>query len=333
MIQPVDSDEQFKFLGSSRPLSDCFRRSEYGFEGEHPCAGDVTGPGCKLLPELEELLLHAGGGDDQVQLHHLVVVPQQGGQVKVLVVRPAHHNLEGSPIEICGKSCLPCTLQDRTCLREDARERLWTVVDEDRSDDTSSSLLVVGSQDGRAVEQAVDVLELAQIGDPWVVAAYNPHNSVVVQRAVLAIEGILYPRSGASYCHISDLEVSIKLRLEQIATRFVCSQAGWSLTPGIGAGNGVPVQRVNLKSLSTLKILAQENLQSSSSTAAPPPMELRKLPATSSRSYLAVNISRNMIRLLPMSSVQPCMVAGSNKTIGDEGITVDFWIIKVHTSN
>ena len=23
----------------------------------------------------------------------------------------------------------------------------------------------------------------------------------------------------------------------------------------------------------------------------------------------------------------------NNKTIGDEGITVDFWIIKVHTSN
>ena len=23
----------------------------------------------------------------------------------------------------------------------------------------------------------------------------------------------------------------------------------------------------------------------------------------------------------------------ANKTIGDEGITVDFWIIKVHTSN
>ena len=57
MIQPVDSDEQFKFLSSSRPLSDCLRRSEYGFEGEHPCAGDVAGPGCKLLPELEELLL------------------------------------------------------------------------------------------------------------------------------------------------------------------------------------------------------------------------------------------------------------------------------------
>ena len=25
--------------------------------------------------------------------------------------------------------------------------------------------------------------------------------------------------------------------------------------------------------------------------------------------------------------------ANNNKTIGDEGITVDFWIIKVHTSN
>ena len=71
VIQPVDNDEQFKFLSISRPLSDCFGRSEYGFEGEHPCAGDVTCPGCKLLPELEELLLHAEGGDDQVQLHQL----------------------------------------------------------------------------------------------------------------------------------------------------------------------------------------------------------------------------------------------------------------------
>ena len=31
-----------------------------------------------------------------------------------------------------------------------------------------------------------------------------------------------------------------------VVTSWVCSQAGWSLTPGIGAGKGVPVQRVNL---------------------------------------------------------------------------------------
>ena len=98
MIQPVDSDEQFKFLSSSRPLSDCLRRSEYGFEGEHPCAGDVAGPGCKLLPELEELLLHARGGDDQVQLHHLIVVAQQGGQVKVLVIGPENNALRNTLI-------------------------------------------------------------------------------------------------------------------------------------------------------------------------------------------------------------------------------------------
>ena len=31
--------------------------------------------------------------------------------------------------------------------------------------------------------------------------------------------------------------------------------------------------------------------------------------------------------------VAPSLMQISNKTIGDEGITVDFWIIKVHTSN
>ena len=36
---------------------------------------------------------------------------------------------------------------------------------------------------------------------------------------------------------------------------------------------------------------------------------------------------------LCQTSLIPRSPDGDNKTIGDEGITVDFWIIKVHTSN
>ena len=37
-------------------------------------------------------------------------------------------------------------------------------------------------------------------------------------------------------------------------TRLVCSQAGWSLTPGMGAGKGVPVHLVNLRGRGSINL-------------------------------------------------------------------------------
>ena len=154
ILRPVDSGEHFDILRSARPLA---KRSVHWSEGVNPGARNISGSSDELVSCRLELLLLSLVGDDNVNLHHLVVVPEHSGQVKVLVIGSGDDDLVRKP-SLKGWEC-----QLSGCLElwstKDCRIDVVPIIPKEDGHLSSAEFLFIGCERCRSIKETVDNLE------------------------------------------------------------------------------------------------------------------------------------------------------------------------------